>query len=134
MHRLTSVFAACALLGAQQSGRAADAAVSLQVKPLLCIIDQFAPSCAMKFQLRWQSVRLGDFCVNNDLQPLPLRCWDQSRNGELREQRVVSQDFSYWLSEPLHSERQAVVKVEVLRIGSSDRRRERRTRHIWDVL
>jgi hypothetical protein len=24
--------------------------------------------------------------------------------------------------------------VEVLRVGSDDRRRERRTRHIWDVL
>jgi hypothetical protein len=26
------------------------------------------------------------------------------------------------------------VKVEVLRVGTADRRRERRTRHVWDVL
>jgi hypothetical protein len=26
------------------------------------------------------------------------------------------------------------VKITVLRVGSADRRRERRTRHVWDVL
>jgi Protein of unknown function (DUF3019) len=134
MYRLASILLVFMFGTLPRSGQAADEPVSLTVKPSLCIADQFSPSCTMKFQLRWQSLRSGDFCVNNDLQPLPLRCWGQARSGDLQEQRIVSQDFSYWLTEPLHSERQAVVKVEVLRIGSNDRRRERRTRHIWDVL
>jgi Protein of unknown function (DUF3019) len=111
-----------------------DARVSLKVKPLLCIIDQFSPSCAMNFELHWQSLRIGDYCLNSDLRPLPLNCWNLVLSGDLREQRVVTQGFTYWMSEASGSERLAAVKIEVLRVGSDDRRRERRTRHIWDVL
>jgi hypothetical protein len=111
-----------------------DAPVTLKVKPLLCIVDQFSPSCAMTFDLRWQSLRIGDYCLNNDLQPLPLSCWKSVLSGDLREQRTVTQGFTYWVSDASGPGRLAPVKVEVLRVGSDDRRRERRTRHIWDVL
>ena len=47
---------------------------------------------------------------------------------------MVSEDFVFWLSPPAGTERVAEAKIEVLRVGSDDRRRERRTRHVWDVL
>jgi Protein of unknown function (DUF3019) len=136
MMRLLSTYSLAPLLiVAFASAQAAEEAqVSLKVKPLLCIVDQFSPSCAMKFELRWQSLRIGDYCLNNDLQSLPLNCWKLVLSGELREQRVVTQGFTYWVSEASGASRLAAAKVEVLRIGSTDRRRERRTRHIWDVL
>ena len=69
---------------------------------------------------------------------LPHPSWPPARtaarNGELREKRTVSQDFTYWLGVADSAERLAAAKVQVLRIGSDDRRRERRTRHVWDVL
>jgi hypothetical protein len=54
--------------------------------------------------------------------------------GALQQEREFSEDFSYWLAAPAGSERLSPVKIEVLRVGSTDRRRERRTRHVWDVL
>jgi Protein of unknown function (DUF3019) len=135
MRPLTTFFCSAMLMVTLTPVEAAEESpVSLKVKPLLCIVDQFAPSCAMKFELRWQSLRIGDYCLNNDLQSLPLNCWKLVMGGELREQRTVTQGFSYWLREESGSERLAAVKVEVLRVGSNDRRQERRTRHIWDVL
>jgi hypothetical protein len=49
-------------------------------------------------------------------------------------EREVTQEFMFWLSPPTGAEHVAEVKVEVLRVGSDDRRRERRSRHVWDVL
>jgi hypothetical protein len=46
----------------------------------------------------------------------------------------VSEAFIYWLGAPAGTQRAAEVKIDVLRLDSPDRRRERRSRHVWDVL
>jgi hypothetical protein len=134
--RIPATLCTVMLLGAHGlAGRAADAdVVTLRVKPVLCIADRIAASCSTSFHVSWQSTILGDYCLATDLQPLPLRCWTHAQLGELREQRVVREDFSYRMSDPSQAHTYAAIKVEVLRIDTGDRRRERRSRHVWDVL
>ena len=128
--------------------------VRLIIKPLLCVIDKDATSCAVTFDIRWKSQLPGEFCLNDSVQTTPLRCWPRSLAGEMTQERVFAEDFRYWLSLPAAGlslpaaglslpaadspaaggERLSEVKIEVLRVGSNDRRRERRTRHVWDVL
>lgn len=110
------------------------APVKLIIKPLLCVIDKDATSCAVTFDIRWKSPLPGEFCLSDSVQTTPLRCWPRSLAGEMKQERVFTEDFRYWLSPPAGSERLSEVKIEVLRVGSNDRRRERRTRHVWDVL
>ncbi len=110
------------------------AEVELNVKPLLCIVDKRTPSCEMTFEVRWESRESGYYCVLNDIEPLPLRCWDEARQGELEDERSVEQDFSYAVNEGGDAPPVAAVTVEVLRMDSDDRRRRRRTRHVWDLL
>jgi hypothetical protein len=131
--RLTTLVAVC--LGVALPAVAADPPpVRLIVKPLLCVIDKGATSCAVTFDIRWKSVRPAEYCLNDEAQPAPLRCWPSALTGEHIQDRIVSQDFVFWLAPPGGAERAAEVKIEVLRVGSDDRRRERRTRHVWDVL
>jgi hypothetical protein len=113
---------------------AADAPAKLVVKPLLCVIDKGATHCAVTFDIRWKSVQPGEYCLGDSVQPAPLRCWPRSLAGDLKHQRSFDEDFMFWLTPPSGGERIAEVKVQVLRVGSADRRRERRTRHVWDVL
>ena len=113
---------------------AAEPAVKLIIKPLLCIVDKGETSCAVTFDIRWKSELATEYCLNDEAQPVPLRCWPRVSSGEHRQERVVAQDFSFWLAPPAGAERVAEAKIEVLRVGSTDRRRERRTRHVWDVL
>lgn len=108
--------------------------VRLVVKPLLCVIDKGATACTINFDVRWTSVLPAEYCLNDSARPPPLRCWPRADAGELTQERVVSEDFVFWLSPPTGNERVAEAKIEVLRVGSDDRRRERRTRHVWDVL
>lgn len=107
--------------------------VTLTVKPVLCITDKRNPSCRMSFLIVWQSGTTGYYCLFNDFGTAPVRCWSEDREGRLTDERTVHTDFSYWMTGTDRETRLARVDVEVLRMDSDDRRRKRRTRHVWDI-
>jgi hypothetical protein len=114
---------------------AADPApVRLVIKPLLCVLDKTATTCSVTFDIRWKSAQPADYCLADSVSPDPLRCWQRSVTGDMKHERSFSDDFAFWLTPPAGGARLSEVKIEVLRVGSTDRRRERRTRHVWDVL
>jgi hypothetical protein len=114
---------------------AADAPVArLSVKPLLCVTDRESTVCSMNFDIRWKSKVAAEYCINDSARNAPLRCWATATGGEHQEKREVSEAFVYWLGAPGGAQRVAEVKIDVLRLDSADRRRERRMRHVWDVL
>ena len=115
------------------AGNAAAEDMTLSVKPVLCITDKRNPSCDMAFLVVWQSALTGYYCLFTDFGDAPVRCWNEERTGELSDERTVQQNFSYWMTDRDLASRLAVVTVEVLRLDSDDRRRKRRTRHVWDI-
>lgn len=106
----------------------------LHVKPLICIASRNSEVCATDFQIDWRSPQPGNYCLARDNKPLPVRCWTQATAGEHRDRVIVTRDFYYWITESENTQRLSAVKVEFLRLQSEDRRRERRSRHVWDVL
>ena len=105
----------------------------LTVKPVLCITDNRNPSCEMSFLVIWESGETGYYCLLSDLAEAPVRCWSEDREGQLSDDRIVEETFRYWMSGSDPDSRLAEVTVEVLRMDSDDRRRRRRTRHVWDI-
>jgi hypothetical protein len=105
----------------------------LTVKPVLCITDNRNPSCDMSFLVVWQSGETGYYCLFKDFTEAPVRCWSEERAGRLSDDRIVRENFSYWMTGSDPDSRLAEVTVEVLRMDSDDRRRRRRTRHVWDI-
>jgi hypothetical protein len=115
--------------------RAADPPpVKLVIKPLLCVLDKTTTTCAITFDIRWKSVEPSDYCLGDSVSPAPLHCWQRAAAGDIKHPRRFAEDFAFWLTPPAGGARLSEVKIEVLRVGSTDRRRERRTRHVWDVL
>ncbi len=110
-----------------------DDEMRLSVKPLLCIVDNRTPSCDMAFLVVWHSAASGYYCLFNDFDDAPVRCWNDDRTGSINDEREVRRDFSYWMTGAAPEQRLAQVTVEVLRMDSDDRRRRRRTRHVWDI-
>ncbi len=113
---------------------AADSPYTLTVKPLLCIVDARTPECEMRFTIHWASEVSGYYCVVSELDTGALRCWSEARSGDLQDERTVAEAFSYWLNQGSDEPVLAKTTVEVLRKDSDDRRRRRRTRHVWDIL
>jgi hypothetical protein len=133
MPRFSRLIIACCLAGCLPA--AADVpGVRLFVKPLLCVTDRDAPVCTMTFNIHWKSDTAGEYCLNDSALSAPMRCWASALSGTFSQRREVSEAFAYWLGAPGGAQRAAEVKIEVLRLDSADRRRERRTRHVWDVL
>jgi len=111
----------------------ANSTVRLTVKPVLCITDKRTASCEMSFLIHWQSGTNGYYCLSSDLDETPLRCWNDENTGRVTDDRSVREEFSYWMTADANSVRLAAVTVEVLRMDTDDRRRRRRTRHVWDI-
>lgn len=105
----------------------------LTVKPVLCITDNRNPSCDMSLLVVWQSGETGYYCLFNDFTEAPVRCWSEELAGRLSEDRIVRENFSYWMTGSDADSRLAEFTVEVLHMDSDDRRRRRRTRHVWDI-
>ena len=105
----------------------------LSVKPLLCITDNRNSVCEMSFLVVWESGERGYYCLFNDYGEAPMRCWNEEREGRMTDDRAVRETFSFWLTGTDSADRLAEVRVEVLRMDSDDRRRKRRTRHVWDI-
>ena len=72
--------------------------------------------------------------ASDSARPEPVHCWSPALSGVVLQEREVSEEFVYWLGTPGGADHLSEVKVSVLRVDSPDRRRERRTRHVWDVL
>ena len=70
---------------------AADPPVRLNVKPLLCVLDKNATACAVTFDVRWKSVRAAEYCLHDEAQPAPLKCWPSAVSGESRHDRHSKQ-------------------------------------------
>lgn len=117
-----------------EADTATSPSVRLKVRPVLCITDKRTPSCDMSFLVIWQSEQTGYYCLYNDFEESALRCWTEDRSGELSDERTVDTDFSYWMTAEDSELLLAAVTVEVLRMDSDDRRRKRRSRHVWDIL
>jgi len=115
------------------SNEAAGEDLRLSVKPVLCVIDSRNRSCDMSFVVAWESAESGYYCLFNDFDEAPLRCWTSQRKGETTDDRAVKENFSFWMTGEDFADRLAQVDVEVLRLDSDDRRRQRRTRHVWDI-
>jgi len=110
-----------------------DDGLSLQVKPVLCITDNRNPNCEITFVVVWESGTTGYYCLFNDFGDEPLRCWSEARAGRLNDDRTVEESFTFWMTGAEYEDRLAQVDVEVLRLESDDRRRRRRSRHVWDI-
>ena len=107
--------------------------LKLSVKPLLCITDNRNTVCEMSFLVVWESGERGYYCLFNDYGEAPMRCWSEESKGQLTDDRSVRETFSFWMTGTDTADRLAEVRVEVLRMDSDDRRRKRRTRHVWDI-
>jgi len=107
--------------------------MKLTVKPILCITDNRNPVCEMSFLVVWESGERGYYCLFNDYGEAPVRCWNEELEGQVTDDRTVRETFSFWMAGTDTGARLAEVNVEVLRMDSDDRRRKRRTRHVWDI-
>jgi hypothetical protein len=134
MFRRPRLFIVCCLASCNPAAGADTAVARLFVKPLLCVTDRETTVCSMNFNIRWKSEVAADYCLNDSASNVPLRCWTSAVAGTHGQKREVNEAFVYWLGAPGGAQRVAEVKIDVLRLDSSDRRRERRMRHVWDVL
>ena len=134
VRHLAVVLAVPALAWAQGLARAQAPRVALTVKPVLCITDSREESCELSILVMWRSDAAGRYCLHNDFAAQPIRCWQLASSGMVVEERVVDATFRYWLTNGDTDARLAEATLDVMSTETDDRRRQRRRRHVWDIL
>ena len=125
---LLAVIAGCGVAARAQENEA-----TLTVKPVLCVTDRREEGCPLSITVSWRSDDAGDYCLHSDLAEEPIRCWEGAAAGTVVEERVIYETFSYRLTNGANATL-AEAKLEFLTTDSDDRRRNRRRRHVWDIL
>lgn len=125
-------------LPAAAEGADADKA-SIRVQPDLCMTTAQQPRCELTVAIDWQAPEAADFCVRDSLPDSPaVRCWQQAETGAATDSRFVDRSFEYLLTDDQEAAGERTVaaraRVKVLAARSTDRRRNRRRRHVWSVL
>lgn len=107
--------------------------LKLEVKPVICVTDNRNPNCELSFLVAWESRVAGYYCLFDDFTESALRCWMEERTGRTTEDRTIDRGFTFWMTGRNLAVRLVEVDIEVLRLDTDDRRRRRRTRHVWDI-
>jgi hypothetical protein len=106
----------------------------ITVKPSLCITDKRTPTCDLTFVIEWAAQSVALHCVRMAEEDDVLECWQDADNGATTAQREIARTTPVNLERDGEAQPIAETAVEVLQKDSSDRRRRRRTRYVWDVL
>ncbi len=134
MRHSAVVLAVLALACTQAVAQTQQPRVTLTVKPVLCITDSREESCELSILVVWRSDSAGRYCLHNDLARQPIQCWQLASAGMVVEDRVVDETFHYWLTNGETDARLAEATLDVMSTETDDRRRQRRRRHVWDIL
>ncbi|HEX6996553.1 MAG TPA: DUF3019 domain-containing protein [Gammaproteobacteria bacterium] len=134
MWTLAAAFALIVAAATSAAAQTPERHVTLTVKPVLCITDRREATCDLSILVSWHSDRAGSYCLHSDLADGPIQCWQLAESGMVVEERAVRETFSYWLTAGASGARLAEATLDVLSMESDDRRRNRRRRHVWDIL
>jgi hypothetical protein len=134
MRRPAVAFLLMCSLNAAAEADTPRAPITLDVRPVLCIVDRRTPACQMDFLVAWRSTIEGDYCLFSHFETAPLKCWSEASTGRHEEARRVERSFQYWLTGKDGDDPLAAVTVEVMTTETGDRRRRRQSRHVWDIL
>lgn len=128
--------AACLLLGAgfwaAPGATAQDERFELKVRPSICVSYDSAAPCVMSMQVSWVGSRMADVCLREAEDAVPLRCWDDAREGQHEVQYADTTDVYYSLVDA--STQSVLAETEVVVINRDLRDSRKRRRHVWSIL
>lgn len=111
----------------------ASAASELRIQPSVCLLQPGETICRTDVAIEWSSTVVLLACLSRLDIADPLRCWRDEQRGEFRETLTTERSTVYLLTSP-DNETLAEAKLDVLAVQPADKRRSRRSRHVWDLF
>jgi hypothetical protein len=105
--------------------------IEFSIKPRLCVLNQGEEVCRDELEVKWQSAQQRSLCLYQTDKTDPLRCWEQSTQGDYQFELMASATTDFQLREmdtdtPLSDQRFQVVY--------SDKKYRRARRNPWSFF
>lgn len=84
------------------------ALLAFVVTPGQCVAIVQGDDCYLNVKISWRSKQAAEYCLYSSQQTKALRCWQQSQQGELRKEFVLSEDVVLYLKS--HKDGQVLAK------------------------
>lgn len=72
---------------------------TLKVTPARCVVFREGQYCAENIQVHWQAFRVGSYCIHNDDNQQPIKCWENLAKGSLFIDQKITKSSRYLLKE-----------------------------------
>lgn len=73
--------------------------IQFSIKPRLCVLNAGEEVCRDELQVKWQSAVARSLCLHQSDKTEPLRCWQQSTQGEYHFELTASASTDFELRE-----------------------------------
>jgi hypothetical protein len=102
-----------------------DSDMRFSVKPRLCVLAQDEESCHDVLEIRWSTRDKKSLCLFQSSKRLPLRCWEDEREGSHTVEIHTGEDIDFQLQEVGANELLVSQSYEVVQDQEKYRRRRR---------
>jgi|GEM_PF-797025 len=111
---------------------AAEAGVTLEAHPQLCVIAPGEELCVVQMHLQWTTARERDVCIGFAHQPDFLQCWVGQQRGDHRVDLAYDENITVRLHDAQSGQILAELDIPVIKRDLRDTRRRRR--HAWSIF
>lgn len=112
------------------SGNPVDSSLSkaLTIKPDKCISLRQGLVCYQRVKFNWQLDNAGDYCLVEDSDADPIKCWSQQRAGSLTTEFAARESTDYYLIDRVDNRRIGKATMQVAWVYRNKKRNRKRWR------
>jgi hypothetical protein len=110
----------------------AEAGVTLEARPQLCVIAPGEELCIAQMHLQWTAAIERDVCIGFAHQSEFLQCWEGEQRGEHRVDLAHNDNITVRLHDAQSGQVLAELDIPVIKRDLRDTRRRRR--HAWSIF
>jgi hypothetical protein len=100
-------------LGGLQVTPVSAADITLSSKPAKCVSLKKGNICYQNIMMQWQASEVADYCLYNQLEPEPIKCWQAKDHGAYSFEFSFAETQQYVMRQQDQSDDLAVATIEV---------------------
>ncbi|WP_020210448.1 DUF3019 domain-containing protein [Gilvimarinus chinensis] len=109
------------------------AAVQLEIRPSLCILERGEQVCDDEVQISWSAEQSYSACLYASGSQKPIRCWEHSRNGNYTSMLAAQDDIYFQLIDTAEAQRKVLASAAFEVVADAQKYRRRR-RNPWSFF
>jgi len=107
--------------------------VTLTIKPHICVAPRGESSCISTIDVSWESLYIGDFCLDTDVTSDKLACWQSKKKGYYQHKLIFDKNITYFIKDSLSNQEIVSAIMKFRSLKPNRKLNKRRNRFPWSL-